>query len=134
MRTVRIARSAERGARSTEFDLLFRAPRSALRALVAATIVALFVGGRASADDKPSFTTQTLRGRVVYLAEAVEKQLGVRSVAEAKERILALQTASGELVPLLEDVRARALRRDQRLRDMELELLVRRYRQSPAVQ
>jgi hypothetical protein len=55
-------------------------------------------------------------------------------VPEAKDRILALQTAAGDLVPLLEDVRARAFRRDERLRDMQIELLVRRYRPSPLVQ
>jgi hypothetical protein len=89
----------------------------------------------AGADDKSAdYTTQTLRGRVVYLAESLEKQTGVPSVPEARERILALQTAAGELVPLLEDVRGRAFRRDERLRDMPLELVVRRYRQSPVVQ
>jgi len=109
-------RSAECGVRSV---LVFAA-------FVAAHVV--------RADDKLSFTTETLRGHVVFLAEAFEKQTGVRSVPEAKERILALQTASGELIPLLEDVRARAFRRDQRLRDMDLELTVRRYRHVPTVQ
>src|SRR5215216_6143510 len=70
-------------------------------------------------DDKaPRFTTETLRGRVVYLAEAMEKQAGVPSVPEAGERVLALQTARGDLVPILEDVRGRAFRRDDRLRKM----------------
>ena len=51
-----------------------------------------------------------------------------------RERILGLQTAAGDLVPLLEDVRGRAFRRDDRLRAMNVELVVRRYRQSPVVQ
>src|SRR5207302_185043 len=89
----------------------------------------------ASGEEKsPHFATETLRGRVVFLAEAMEKQTGITAVSEAKERILALQTAAGELVPLFEDVRARAFRRDERLREMELELVVRRYRNSPVVQ
>jgi len=88
----------------------------------------------ASEDQASGYTTQTIRGRVVYLAEAMEKQTGVRTVPEATQRILALQTDAGDLIPLLEDVRGRAFRRDQRLRDMQVELLVRRYRQSPAVQ
>jgi hypothetical protein len=45
-----------------------------------------------------------------------------------------LQTKSGELIPLWEDVRGRAFRRDERLRKMEVELLVRRYQGSPVVQ
>ena len=72
--------------------------------------------------------TETLRGRVVFLAEAMEKQRASRSVPEAKDRILALETEKGELIPLLEDVRGRAFRRDERLRKMQVELLVRRYR------
>ena len=81
-----------------------------------------------------TFTQGTIRGRAVYLAEAMEKRTGVPSLAEAKDRILALQTDKGELIPLLEDVRGRAFRRDERLRNMEIELLVRRYSGSPAVQ
>lgn len=81
----------------------------------------------------PDFELKTIRGRVVYLAEALE-QRGVSSVPEAKDRVLALETRDGELVPLLEDVRGRAFRRDERLRKMEVELLVRRYKGSPVVQ
>lgn len=92
----------------------------------------LAVNNRACAENP--YETQTLRGRVVYLAAAFEKQTGIAPVPEARDRILALQTASGELVPLLEDVRGRAFRRDDRLRQMNLELVVRRYSQSPAVQ
>jgi hypothetical protein len=86
------------------------------------------------AEPPLTFKLDTIRGRVVYLAESMERRTGVPSVAEAKDRILALQTASGELIPLLEDVRARAFRRDQRLRNMDVELLVRRYSGSPVVQ
>jgi hypothetical protein len=81
-----------------------------------------------------AFTTDTIRGRVVFLAEAIEKQAGLPSVPEARDRVLALQTAKGELIPLLEDVRGRAFRRDERLREMEVELVVRRYQHSPFVQ
>jgi hypothetical protein len=87
-----------------------------------------------SAADTPAYKTETLRGRAVYLAEAFEKQTGIAAVLEARERIIALQTADGTLVPLLEDARGRAFRNDERLRKMDLELLVRRYRTSPAVQ
>jgi hypothetical protein len=87
-----------------------------------------------SAAEPPAFELQTIGGRVVYLHEALEKKFGVKAVEEARERALALQTQGGTLVPLVEDVRGRAFRVDDRLRKAEVELLVRRYRGSPAVQ
>ena len=96
--------------------------------------LAVLASPACSEEKSPNFTTETLRGRVVFLAEAMEKQTGATSVPEAKDRVLALQTAAGDLVPLLEDIRARAFRRDERLREMQVELVVRRYRQSPLVQ
>jgi hypothetical protein len=95
----------------------------------------LFLPLTAAADEKQaSYTTETLRGRVVYLAEAIERKTGVPSVPEARERTLALQTAGGQLVPLIEDVRGRSFRRDERLREMQVELIARRYPGLPAVQ
>jgi hypothetical protein len=80
------------------------------------------------------FTTETVRGRVVFHNEAFEDQTDVPSVPEARDRLLALKTNTGQLIPLLEDVRGRAFRSDDRLRQMRVELLVRRYRTSPLVQ
>jgi hypothetical protein len=82
----------------------------------------------------PKFKTESLRGRVVWLAEAHKRLFGATSVTEAQDRTLALETTDGRLVPLLEDERGRAFRVDQRLRDMTVELLVRRYEASPVVQ
>ncbi|MFN0017867.1 MAG: hypothetical protein ACKVP0_06380 [Pirellulaceae bacterium] len=96
-----------------------------------------FFASSSFAEDKPAapkFTTETIRGRVVFLAEALEKKYGVKSVAEAKEAGLALQDEVGKLYPLVEDVRGRAFRRDKRLREITVDLLVRRYQDSPAVQ
>jgi hypothetical protein len=107
--------------------------RTATVAICACAFFVLIAIG-ATEDKSPDYTTQTLRGQVVFLAEAMEKQSGVAVVPEAKERILALQTAAGDLIPLLEDVRGRAFRRDEQLRQMQVELLVRRYRTSPLVQ
>lgn len=98
------------------------------------TVLAL-VAPHAVAEEKPvPPKSQTLRGRVVFLAEALEKKYGIKSVPEAKDRTLALQDAAGKLYPLVEDTRGRAFRVDERLRKMDLELLVRRYEDSPAVQ
>jgi hypothetical protein len=100
-----------------------------------AAIAALLLGAVSlPAAEPPAFELATLRGRVVYQNEALAEKFGIASVEEAKERTLALQTADGQLVPLVEDVRGRAFRADERLRKAEVELLVRRYRGSPALQ
>jgi len=100
-----------------------------------ALLVALFAAALVPGEDKsPSFETQTIRGKVVFLGEVMEQETGIAVVPEARDRVLALQTTRGELIPLIEDVRARAFRRDERLRKMEVELVVRRYANSPAVQ
>ncbi len=106
-----------------------------MRSCVKAALFALCVASVVSGEDKsPSFETQTLRGRVVFLGEVMERETGIAVVSEARERVLALRTNRGELISLLEDVRARAFRRDERLRAMEIELVVRKYANSPAVQ
>ena len=98
-----------------------------------ALVVCLAIGQGAGAD-RPDYTTVSIRGRVVWLAEALQRRFGIESVPEARERQLALQTPAGELHPIAEDVRGRSFRSDPRLREMDLELLVRRYRGSPVVQ
>ena len=86
-------------------------------------------------EDAPSpYVTKSIRGRVVWLAEAITRLHGIKAVPEAQDRILALETADGQLYPLIEDIRGRAFRRDERLRKMEVELLVRQHRGSPLVQ
>ncbi len=82
----------------------------------------------------PRFELRELRGRVVWLAEALARRHGIATVPEARQRVLALETAEGELFPLVEDVRGRAFRRDERLRKIEVELLVRQHTGSPMVQ
>jgi hypothetical protein len=62
------------------------------------------------------------------------RRFGITTVPEAAKRSLALEKADGALVPIVEDVRGRAFRSDERLRKAEVELLVRRYEGSPAVQ
>jgi hypothetical protein len=87
-------------------------------------------------DDKDSsrYTTRSLQGRVVWLAEALARRHGVQSVPEAAESVLALETKAGQLIPLIEDKRGRSFRLDKRLRDVYVELLVRQYDGSPQVQ
>jgi hypothetical protein len=98
------------------------------------TLLALATAVVGRADDKAAVQTESISGRVVFLAEALERKFGIQSSDDAKERILAIETKDGELVPLVEDTRGRAFRADKRLRGMELELTVRRYEGAPAIQ
>lgn len=83
---------------------------------------------------RSEFETLTLQGRVVWMSEALLRRHGIREVPEAAERALAIETRDGQLCPLVEDTRGRAFRADPRLRNIDVELLVRRYRHSPSVQ
>ena len=78
--------------------------------------------------------TESIRGRVVWLAKALERRYGIQTVPEARERVLALETKKGRLYPLIEDLRGRSFRTDKRLREINVELLVRRHVGSPTVQ
>ena len=84
--------------------------------------------------EEPAFETEVLSGRVVFLAEALDRRFSVKSVPEARRHILAIETKDGPLVPLVEDTRGHAFRVDDRLRKLDVELTVRRYQGSPAVQ
>ena len=83
---------------------------------------------------KVKYRTQAMRGRVVWLNEALKRRYGIGTVPEAAERVLALETAQGQLLPIVEDIRGRAFRKDPRLRKMDVELLVRQYAGSPQLQ
>jgi hypothetical protein len=95
-----------------------------------ATLLPTLIG----AAEAPPFKLETYRGHVVFLNDALAKQFGITTVPEAADRSLALQTADGTLVPIVEDVRGRAFRVDERLRKPEVEILVRKYQGLPAVQ
>ena len=86
------------------------------------------------AGDRRPYVTESIRGRVVWLAEGLDQIYGITVVPEAKERGLALETTDGRLLPLVEDVRGQSFRLDRRLRQMDVELLVRRYEGLPMLQ
>ncbi len=112
------------------------------RARMTLTVVSvlLIVAGLAAAEEQPAsdeplnYTTLSVRGKVVYLAEALERRFGVQSVPEAKDRMLALESADGALYPIVEDIRGRSFRIDKRLRGIDVELYVRQYDKSPMIQ
>ena len=80
------------------------------------------------------YITETLRGKVVWLSEALSRKHGVRLDADAAETVVALETADGELIPLMKEDRGRGFWKDARLRGVDLELVVRRYKGVPVVQ
>lgn len=110
--------------------------------IVLSLACAVFAGTRfaaaqpdaSSSESRLEFQTITLRGRVVWLSDAMLKLYEVNQVPEAKDRVVVLQTPDRSLHPLLEDIRGRAFRRDPRLREMDVELQVRQYEGSPFVQ
>ena len=83
--------------------------------------------------DAANYTTVTLHGRAVWMAAALKRRFDISSVPEARQRLLALETSDGTLHPIVEDVRGRSFRTDERLRDIDLELIVRRYNGSPMI-
>jgi hypothetical protein len=88
----------------------------------------------AEGEDKLDYTTESLRGRIVFMADALERLHGVKTVAESRARTLVLETPAGELHPIIEDKRGHAFRLDERLMAKPMELFVRRHKGSPAVQ
>lgn len=88
---------------------------------------------RQTASEPPQ--KRTYRGEIVWFYDAIDRLHQVQAVPEARERIIALRTDNDRLVPIVEDVRGRAFRRDERLRELEdVELLARRVPDSPFVQ
>ncbi|HTM53420.1 MAG TPA: hypothetical protein VL175_05300 [Pirellulales bacterium] len=90
--------------------------------------------GASHKTDKPAWITETLRGKVVWLDEALARLYGVAVEPATAHTEVALETPAGALVPIMSDTRGRAFAVDERLRDVELELLVRRYSGAPHVQ
>jgi hypothetical protein len=93
------------------------------------------------ADDTPSaakrqarFQTQSLRGRVVWLSDALQQRYGIESDRDAAKTQVALVTPAGQIVLPVKDARGRGFWIDERLRNIDLELLVRRYEDSPMIQ
>ena len=83
---------------------------------------------------KPGHENLSLRGRVVFLADALKRRYGIETDADAARQQVALETDDGELYPLVKDARGRGFLLDERLRDIDMELLVRRHVGSPVVQ
>ena len=93
-----------------------------------------YAPGRLDAKAKPAYRTESLRGRVVWQADALKERFGVETDADALHAVAALATSDGQLLPIVKDFRGRGFYIDPRLHEFDLELLVRRFAGSPAVQ
>jgi hypothetical protein len=82
----------------------------------------------------PQPETVPLRGQVVWLDEAFARQVGVEPDQDARQLQTALQSTTGDLLPLVKDGRGRGFWKDARLRNRDLELLVRRWPGLPLIQ
>ena len=68
------------------------------------------------------------------MADALKSEFGISTVPEADKSVLAVHTKDGQLVPIVENLRGRAFRKDERLRGKEMEILARRYERQPLIQ
>lgn len=87
-----------------------------------------------STSERPKYETESIRGQVVWMGEALEEQFQISTVPESHQRTLAILTEDGCLYPLAEDLRGRSFRTDERLRNKPMELRVRRYAKQPMLQ
>jgi hypothetical protein len=87
-----------------------------------------------SSENNREFHTELIRGHVVWLAEALKDNFGISTVPEVEEQPLAILSGDGQLFPIVENLRGQAFRKDERLRDMEIEILARRYERQPFIQ
>jgi hypothetical protein len=98
--------------------------------LTCATIVA---ADEPAAAPSAKYETLSLRGKIVWQAEALERKYDVATDPDAAKFVIALETADG-LVPIVKDFRGRGFHLDPKLHDFDWELLVRKFAGSPAVQ
>jgi hypothetical protein len=110
--------------------------------LLAIGLLAAGPGGASAPTDSkavggtlpPRHTAETIHGRVVWLDEALKRRYDITTDPAASQTSVVVETPRGQLVPLVPDVRGWAFTIDSRLRDADLELLVRRHAGLPLVQ
>lgn len=118
---------------ATSGDSKKRGTAPAARAVAAAD--APSVPSKPTAE-RPSeaFQTVTLRGRIVWLGEALERLYSVQHDDQDAKTAIAFETDDGRLVPIVKDARGRGFWLDERLHAPQLELFVRQYPSQPWVQ
>lgn len=117
--------------RSHVFALALGSALLACAALAAEPKTAAPNTDEAGAQD---YVTERVQGKVVWLDEALKRLHGITSEPDAEKTEVVLETADGQLWPLAQDTRGRSFLVDERLRDVEVDLLVRRYKSAPFLQ
>ena len=92
------------------------------------------VATQADSESRPDYRTERIRGQVVWLSDALQNEFGISTVSEVAENSLAILTKEGRLFPIVENLRGRAFRKDDRLRGKDTEILARRYEKQPLIQ
>lgn len=87
---------------------------------------------KAIAKNKDDSAKELFSGKVVILQDALKRR-GVKSFDEFKTQV-ALETDSGELIPIVPDWRGRAFYQDERLRDRRVDLVGTRRKAAPYLQ
>src|SRR5690349_946854 len=95
------------------------------RILILVLAITSVTAGIALAEDAkpaetPKFTTETVKGKVVWLADGLKRRFGVATEPQAAEALAALETPDGKLIPIIPDVRGRAFMVDERLRGIDM--------------
>src|SRR5690349_9471997 len=85
------------------------------------------------AGEPESLPRKLYRGKVVPVVDVL-KERGVKAYPEELKGQVALQTADGELLPILPDWRGRAFYQDERLRKRDVELIGFRHPGLPYLQ
>lgn len=131
-----LALAISAGATSGDRDKPAAAPAAeALAAADAPSVPSKPTAERPSEAFQPeAFQTVTLRGRIVWLGEALERLYGVQHDDQDAKTAIALETNDGRIVPIVKDARGRGFWLDERLHALELELFVRQYPNQPWVQ
>lgn len=83
---------------------------------------------------KTEYETTSLRGKIVWLAEALLRKFDVAVDPDAAKFDVALEAADGTLTPIVKDFRGRGFFIDPKLRELDWELTVRKFPGSPFVQ
>ncbi|MCA9190654.1 MAG: hypothetical protein KDB03_02790 [Planctomycetales bacterium] len=87
-----------------------------------------------SPDPSDLYSTVRIRGRVDWLSNVLKERFHISVVPESHERVLALVAEDEQVYPLVENIRGRAFRTDERLRNQDMEITVRKHVKQPFVQ
>ncbi len=96
-------------------------------------IVLIALASQESARQNAKYEIVVLRGKVVELGTHLKQTIQVPMDADFGKGVVALVTDSGEVFPLIKDIRSRGFFMDQRLRDRPMELHVHKYARLPFV-